>query len=126
MAVLGINNLISTDDAVNLIGCRYTQLHHLIKTKKIKAQKIQNRWMIDMDDANRVREQFIPRGKKLDTAPKETKEHFVSIKIDIPRDTYNLVNLVLQKHEKTLPAFLNERVSELCSRVQAAVKDLSL
>ncbi len=125
---IGLNNRMESSDAVKLIGCSYSHLIDIIKRKKVKAQKIEGQWWVDYDDANRYKTVFRPRMKsnKLTEIKPSVTLKSVEIKIEIEKDKLDLLALVLAKQDKSVPKYLNEKITELLQRIEASLSSVQV
>lgn len=123
MVSIGFNNRIESSEAARLIGCSYSHIMGLIKSKKLKAQKLDNHWWVEHSDAERYKLAFKPRTKpvKNDIAPNRTE-----IKLEIDKSKLDLLSLVLQKQGKNLPQYLNEKITELCQKIDTSLSSIQV
>lgn len=125
---LALNNQVSTDEAAKTLGCSYSHLMNLVREKKIKAQKKNNVWMVDLNDLNRAKSTQLvrPRPHRVITHPEPLDPSVVEVKISLPRDKFELVKLVLKNSDKSLVQILTQRFDTIYEQVQERLSSVAL
>jgi excisionase family DNA binding protein len=97
---------VSAYEAASYLGCSYPHIIHLIRKKKVRAQKIRKQWFVDLNDLEHAKATNLvtPRPRDGKTKAKdlshvfstpqeinsgeENKEH---VQIRLPKENYSLV-----------------------------------
>jgi excisionase family DNA binding protein len=125
---VAINNNIEAEDAAKILGCSYPHIINLIHQKKLKAQKLGKKWLVDAADVQRAKATHLvtPRPRKnkqlklLNGEPNiELGPDEVEIRIKMSKAKYQLLDLALKgKDQKNLKEHLESKVEELHAKIQ--------
>lgn len=131
---VGMNNQVFADEAAQDLGCSYSHMVNLLKSKKIKGQKLEGRWVVDYEDLQKAKSMHLvtPRGplkvarKSMQPAAPAVEEGI--IKLQIPRHKLDLIRFVLDKtgNKKTLLSYLNEQIDKLYNDISDKLSTIEL
>lgn len=138
---VGFNNQITAHDAAKALSCSYSHTINLLRTKKLKGQMKEGHWFVDHDDLQRaIATKLVKRRwtKTKQAAPAATSnvralrnnqistltpsKETVDVKIAVPRDKFELVNMVLGRKDATLVGILNAKIDDVYSQIMGQLK----
>ena len=130
--VLGVNNKIDAEEAAEILNCSVDQVNDLVLRKKIRAQKINNKWHLSPSDCYKYKEEIdrenyrrnlnvinqkpiadlISLNRNSADTPVRLNENEVEIKISVSAIKYDIINLALMSKKKNLYQVLNQKIDE--------------
>lgn len=120
---VGMNNQVFADEAASQLGCSYSHIANLLRTKKINGQKVEGRWMVDYDDLQRAKGTRLVKPRKngyikspVTTAPAASEE--TVIKLNVPKAKFDLIRVALAGSDKSLVKYLLDHVDKLHDQIQ--------
>jgi excisionase family DNA binding protein len=105
--LIDMNNSVSAYDAAKYLGCSYPHLIHIIRNKKLKAQKIRKQWFVDSESLKEAKENSLvvprPRPTKFKQSNiKENKDGTIEITIKMSSETYAEVKEQIERDPESL------------------------
>ena len=107
------------------------------RAKKLKVHRYEGRIFFDQEEIAKAKETGLIKGKtnvakkapseltkKPDLMIASTPKGFVKVQVEIEKDEFELLVLVLKQSNKTLNQFINEKVKALTGQVKAALSSL--
>jgi excisionase family DNA binding protein len=131
---VAFNNTIDAEDAAKLLNCSYPHISMLLRNGKIKGQKIGKKWLVDADDVKRaqVTRLVTPRPRKNRTNVLGNSVEFlgvdeVEIRIKMPKNQYQLLDMALQGNSKiNVKQHLESHATDLFMKLQKQFETISL
>lgn len=131
---VAFNNQVPATEAANYLGCSYSHMINLIKANKLKAQKREGRWFVESDELQRAKATRLVGGRRKTSPVKQiSKPTFVSkdgdtvdVKIQIPREKFELLKIVCEASGKTLMGLINEKLDSAYDSIRSRLSEAEL
>jgi hypothetical protein len=138
MNLLSTQNRIDLEEALDILNCSESELLKLIHCRKIKAQKVGERWLLNPSDCYKFKESQSEARyfQNLNVLNEKPQNHFrlhtkknamferldpseIEVRIKIPTEKYEIINLALNQatNKKSLFQVLNEKIDEAYAKL---------
>lgn len=134
--LVGYNGLVPAPEAARYLGCSYSHMINLIKAKKLRAQKKENKWLVEQDDLQKAKSMHMVKPRPMKTAQPADKALFRSpiatdapatdIKLSIPREKFEIIKLAFRKKDQSLMQYLNKHLDEIYEKVISQLESIDL
>lgn len=134
---VGFNNMMGSDQAAKVLGCSYSHMINLLKSKKVKGQMKNKRWLVDSDDVYRAkstglvkpRPGSIKRAKAASNSPSigfTTAPESSNTKVQLEFDKHKLDVIRLALKNTTVNKYIETQINSLYEKIQSRLDGLEL
>jgi excisionase family DNA binding protein len=137
MATIGFNNKISTEEAQKILGCAYSTVVALIKSKKLRGQKIGKTWWLDADEVYKARDSKLVTPRN--SSPKSEKgvgthagisvgADEIAVQFPYSKEKFELIKRAfnMRGNDMNIVKFLQGKLDEAHDKIKAQLENINL